>query len=74
MAMGANNTENAVRYKRPLTRRLNIIATSMQGNCQLTAVPEFVVSRRLPSPPPKEVADGVAEDPDPDAEGRLEVE
>lgn len=37
-------------------------------------MPKFVVSRGLPSPPPKEVADGVAEDPDPDAEGRLEVE
>ena len=39
-------------------------------------MPEFVVSRRLPSPPPGEFADGAAEDPDPDAdaEGWLEVE
>jgi len=32
------------------------------------------VLRGLPSPPPGEFADGAAEDPDADAEGRLEVE
>ena len=35
-------------------------------------MPEFVASRRLPSSPPGEFADGA--DPDADAKGRLEVE
>ena len=37
-------------------------------------MPKFVVSRGLPSPSPEVVADGVAEDPDLDAGGWLEVE